>query len=100
MNQFSLSGKTFDGSLSTIGASASTVGAALNTFGGSLKPFGGFLKSLGGSLNTFGGSLVPRPRLHIISLVHTETTREYDWCAFTAKARKFVTMMTSIGYDV
>jgi glycosyltransferase involved in cell wall biosynthesis/predicted TPR repeat methyltransferase len=45
-------------------------------------------------------SSVPRPRLHVISLPHTETTREYDWCAFTAKTRKFVTMMTSIGYDV
>lgn len=40
------------------------------------------------------------PRLHVISLPHTETTRQFDWCAFTAKTRKFATMMTELGYDV
>ena len=39
-------------------------------------------------------------KLHVVGLAHTETTREYDWCAFTAKVRKFSTMMTAIGYDV
>src|SRR2546422_488851 len=39
-------------------------------------------------------------KLHVVSLVHTETTHAYDWCAFTAKTRKFATMMHSIGYDV
>lgn len=40
------------------------------------------------------------PRIHVVALPHTETTQAYDWCAFTSKTRKFVTMMTSIGYDV
>ena len=33
-------------------------------------------------------------------MVHTETTRDWDFCAFTSKTRKFATMMHSIGYDV
>lgn len=38
-------------------------------------------------------------RLHIVSLPHTETTREYDWCAYTAKVRRFTTMMTWLGHE-
>ncbi len=41
-----------------------------------------------------------RPRLHVVSLPHTETTTKFDWCAFTAKTRKFATMMTNAGYEV
>jgi glycosyltransferase involved in cell wall biosynthesis len=41
-----------------------------------------------------------RPCLHVVSMPHTETTREYDWCAFNGETRKFVNMMTSLGYDV
>ena len=38
--------------------------------------------------------------LHVVSMPHTETTRAFDWCPFTSGARKFATMMTSLGYDV
>lgn len=39
-------------------------------------------------------------RLHVVSLPHTETTREYEWCAYTARVRRFCTMMTNLGYHV
>lgn len=39
-------------------------------------------------------------KIHILGLPHTETTREYEWCAFTSKTRKFATMMHDQGYDV
>lgn len=39
-------------------------------------------------------------RLHVVSLPHTQCTREYAWCAFTQKVRKFATMMTREGHDV
>jgi glycosyltransferase involved in cell wall biosynthesis len=39
-------------------------------------------------------------RLHCVSLPHTQTTREYEGCAFTAKTRKFADMMTSLGHEV
>lgn len=39
-------------------------------------------------------------RLHLVSLPHTETTHEYEWCAYTAKVRKFSTMMHSLGHTV
>lgn len=41
-----------------------------------------------------------KPRIHVTALPHTETTREYEWCAFTSKTRKFATMMHDAGYDV
>lgn len=37
---------------------------------------------------------------HIVSLPHTQTTREYSWCAYTEKVRKFCGMMTSLGHTV
>jgi len=39
-------------------------------------------------------------RLHVVSLPHSQTTREYDTCAFTAKVRKFCDMMTSLRHEV
>lgn len=38
--------------------------------------------------------------IHLVGLPHTETTRAFDWCAYTAKTRKFATMMTNEGHDV
>jgi glycosyltransferase involved in cell wall biosynthesis len=52
------------------------------------------------AMNREQPSVSDLPRLHVISLPHTETTRQFDWCAFTAKTRKFATMMTQLGYDV
>lgn len=37
---------------------------------------------------------------HVTSLAHTQTTREYDNCAYTAKVRKFCDMMVSLGHKV
>lgn len=39
-------------------------------------------------------------RIHVVSLPHTETTRHFEWCAYTAKVRKFSSMMQDIGYEV
>ncbi len=39
-------------------------------------------------------------RIHLVGLPHTETTRAFDWCAYTAKLRRFATMMSSLGHDV
>lgn len=39
-------------------------------------------------------------RLHIPALPHTDTTDEYVWCAYTAKIKKFCTMMTDEGHEV
>jgi hypothetical protein len=39
-------------------------------------------------------------RIHLPSLPHTETTRDYDWCAYTAKVRRFADMMTAAGHDM
>lgn len=38
--------------------------------------------------------------LHVVGLPHTQTTRAYDQCAYTAKVRKFCGMMRSQGYRV
>jgi glycosyltransferase involved in cell wall biosynthesis len=32
-------------------------------------------------------------RIHVVSLPHTLLTRDYDWCAYTAKVRRFVQML-------
>lgn len=37
---------------------------------------------------------------HVFSMPHTQTTIAYDNCAFTAKTRKFCTMMKSLGHTV
>lgn len=39
-------------------------------------------------------------RLHILGLAHTETTRDFDWCAFTGKTRRLATMLHDAGMDV
>lgn len=39
-------------------------------------------------------------RLHLVGLPHTSSTREYEWCAYTSKVRKFATMMSVRGHDV
>jgi glycosyltransferase involved in cell wall biosynthesis len=39
-------------------------------------------------------------RFHVLCLPHTQVTKEYDNCAFTAKCRKFCDMMKSIGHTV
>jgi glycosyltransferase involved in cell wall biosynthesis len=39
-------------------------------------------------------------RLHVISLPHTEVMQAYNQCAYTAKVRKFSTMMTDLGHEV
>lgn len=39
-------------------------------------------------------------RLHVVSLPHTETIREYASCAYTEKVRKFCTMMHVAGHEV
>lgn len=39
-------------------------------------------------------------RVHVPAFPHTETTREYDWCAYTAKVRKFGQILSSYGHEV
>lgn len=39
-------------------------------------------------------------KVHLLGLPHTETTRRFEWCAYTGKVRKLATMLTSLGYDV
>src|SRR5690349_1335036 len=39
-------------------------------------------------------------RFHIISLPHTQTTKDYCWCAYTSKVFRFCNMMTSLGHEV
>jgi glycosyltransferase involved in cell wall biosynthesis len=39
-------------------------------------------------------------RFHVISLPHTQTTKEYTACAYTMKVVKFCQMMKSLGHDV
>ena len=39
-------------------------------------------------------------RFHVASLPHTQTTRAYETCAFTANVRKFADMMYARGHEV
>lgn len=39
-------------------------------------------------------------RFHVISLPHTQTTKDYVACAYTQKVIKFCTMMKSLGHEV
>ena len=39
-------------------------------------------------------------RFHVINLPHTQTTKEYSWCAYTEKVRKFCNMMYDRGHEV
>lgn len=37
-------------------------------------------------------------RIHLVSLPHTLLTKTYDWCAYTAKLRRFVDMLLMGGH--
>lgn len=37
---------------------------------------------------------------HVVSLPHTQTTKDYNACAYTEKVRKFCNMMKSLGHTV
>ena len=39
-------------------------------------------------------------KLHLVGLPHTEMTDDYSWCAFTALAKTFATMMSQQGFEV
>jgi glycosyltransferase involved in cell wall biosynthesis len=39
-------------------------------------------------------------RIHLLGLVHTETTRAFEVCAFTARTRVFASMLTELGHEV
>ena len=39
-------------------------------------------------------------RFHVISLPHTQTTKDYVNCAYTEKVRRFCIMMKSLGHTV
>jgi hypothetical protein len=39
-------------------------------------------------------------RIHLVGLVHTETTRAFEVCAFTARTRVFASMLTRLGHEV
>ncbi len=39
-------------------------------------------------------------RFHVVSLPHTQTTLDYESCAYTSKVRKFCNMMKSLGHEV
>lgn len=39
-------------------------------------------------------------RFHVTSLPHTQTTKDFCWCAYTAKVRRFCDMMTSLGHEI
>lgn len=39
-------------------------------------------------------------RLHVVSLPHTNTTREFSACAYTDKVRKFCSVMSDRGHEI
>jgi hypothetical protein len=39
-------------------------------------------------------------RFHVISLPHTQTTKDYVNCAYTEKVRRFCMMMKGLGHTV
>lgn len=39
-------------------------------------------------------------RFHILSIPHTQTTREFNGCAFTMKVHKFLKMMSGRGHEI
>ena len=44
---------------------------------------------------------VPEPyTIHLLSLPHTQTTKDYSWCAFTSLVINMATMMTREGHKV
>ena len=43
---------------------------------------------------------MPRPRLHLVGIFHTQHTQAYSHCAFTGKALRFPQMMQTQNYTV
>lgn len=39
-------------------------------------------------------------RFHVVSLPHTQVTKEFAGCAFTEKVRRFCIMMSNLGHEV
>lgn len=39
-------------------------------------------------------------RLHVLSLPHTQVTKEFNLCAYTEKVRKFCNMMSERGHEI
>lgn len=39
-------------------------------------------------------------RFHVVALPHTQTTKQYNACAYTQKVIKFCSMMKSLGHEV
>ena len=39
-------------------------------------------------------------RFHVVSLPHTQTTKDYAGCAYTEKVRRFCNMMKGLGHTV
>ena len=46
------------------------------------------------------GATMQKFRFHVVSLPHTQTTSEYNACAYTMKVIKFCKMMKSLGHEV
>jgi glycosyltransferase involved in cell wall biosynthesis len=48
------------------------------------------------------GPIIPvrRPVLHVLGLAHTQTSKEYNACAYTSKTLKFCGMLKRLGYEV
>ena len=38
--------------------------------------------------------------IHLLALCHTESTRAWEFCAYTSRNRKWATMMTRLGHEV
>jgi hypothetical protein len=38
-------------------------------------------------------------RIHVVSLPHTLLTKDYDWCAYTGKVRRFIVMCDMAGIE-
>ncbi len=47
-------------------------------------------------MNKVGGPI----RFHVVSLPHTNTTKDFRSCAFTEKVRRFCIMMKDLGHEV
>ena len=43
---------------------------------------------------------MPRFRLHVVGLPHTQTSKEHCACAYTQKVLNFCRMMKSLGHEV
>lgn len=52
------------------------------------------------SMDAMERLIMERFRFHVVSLPHTQTTKEYLPCAYTQKVIKFCEMMKSLGHEV